>query len=291
MRHYCTLFDGGYALRGLLMLRSLMRWDPGARVTVLALNDAAARLIREASAIEVWPTDFVRLVSVGCLLPYFPTLPQLRATRSHAEFCWGLASMLLVERLASGDVRQDEAVVYLDADLVFHGDPVTLWDRAAWASVAIVPHQFALEYADRESTSGRYNVAWVMLRNDDAGLACARWWADRCVERCSRETCGDQRYLDEFGARWTGRVCDLDGSGIGLAPWNVHARKLATNGAGIPTADGQEVIYYHLHEWAPTSPFRRTLGYPLSEDAARLIYEPYEAAYREAEARYGGLLK
>ena len=47
MNHYCTYFDRGYLAVGLALWDSLRRFDPAAELSVLALDDDTAAVLRQ----------------------------------------------------------------------------------------------------------------------------------------------------------------------------------------------------------------------------------------------------
>jgi hypothetical protein len=115
-------------------------------------------------------------------------------------------------------------------------------------SIQIVEHRFPPRLADL-AANGRFNVEWVTFKNDARGLACARWWRDRCNEWCFARAepgrFGDQKYLDEWPERFEG-VQVLAHIGGGLAPWN-HERWALTQREGGVFVDGVPLVFFHYH--------------------------------------------
>lgn len=235
-RHYLTLFDSSYAVKGALMLASLADHSSEPyEVTLIALSDCVAAI----------PWINTRVVSVAALEAAVPGLQAARAQRTWREYCWTLASVATRWRLAQ--LEPGEALTYLDADLGFFGDPAACFAELGNRSIGIVPHRFAPVHRDYEAASGLFNVSWLSLRNDDIGRACVEDWAGRVLARCSESECGDQRHLDAWPDRYGAALHVFDSPGIGVAPWNVFAYRVEPG--HTVTVDEQPVVFYHYHEF------------------------------------------
>ena len=290
MRHYVTLFDSNYLVKGLLMLRSLQRVSRGPyEVTVIALDERVASL-KSANAV---------FVPYAALETAVTALREVRRIRTRREWCWSLASAALRWRMTQ--VEPNEIVTYLDSDLGFYSDPEACFGELGDRSIGIVPHRFAAEYESYIDTSGEFNVSLVSLRNDEVGRRCAEVWTQQVLENCSESDCGDQRYLDAWPTEYGDHLCVFGSPGIGVAPWNVFGYEVTTAPAGV-TANGHPVVFYHYHELvdalgkAPptTMPetvggaryldgFRLTLGYPLRAVDIDTFYRSYCRDYRNLE--------
>jgi hypothetical protein len=184
-----------------------------------------------------------------------------------------------------------EVITYLDADLCFFSDPAPLFGELGAGSIGLTAHRFPPRLRQLEAT-GIYNVAWLSFRRDTAGLAALQWWRERCLEWCfdrlEPTRFADQKYLDDWPARFPGVVV-LQHPGANLAPWNFDAHRLS----GTPDrvrVDDQPLIFFHFHglkqpaAWlydANVSNYQTRFSAPLR----RLVYRPYiralEAARRQ----------
>lgn len=238
-RHFCTLFDQNYLLKGLVMLNSLYRQCPSARVFVLCMDDETHTILGE-------------LGLPGVALLYLAEVEddQLLAVkpgRGVAEYCWTLASCLTWHVFQSRPEVTN--LTYLDADLMFFSPVEPLFAEIGDASIAIIEHRFYPRYAD-SIVNGRFCVEWVGFRRDAQGLACLKRWREQCIEWCFNRLeagrMGDQKYLDEWPERFTS-VCILQHPGAGVAPWN-YANYEITRGAEGIMVDGAPLIFYHFHQ-------------------------------------------
>jgi hypothetical protein len=240
MRYFCTYFDQGYLSRGLALYRSLRRHCPDARLWVLCMDEASysdlARLALpglELIAIEEFERGDAELL-------------RAKASRSRVEYYFTCTPSLPLYIL--GRWPEVDLITYLDADLYFFADPQPVFDELGPGSVAVIPHRFVRRV--RQLTKlGRYNVGWVSFRRDESGLACLRWWRERCNEWCYDRYDGrrfaDQKYLDEWPRRFSG-VVEITHKGANLAPWNIAGYQIRAGEAGV-WADADPLIFYHFH--------------------------------------------
>jgi hypothetical protein len=92
-------------------------------------------------------------------------------------------------------------------------------------------------------------VGRLTYRRDERGLACLRWWRERCLEWChDRVEAGrfaEQKYLDDWPERFPGVVV-LRHPGASLAPWNLETHRLTVHEQGV-RVDGEPLVFYHAH--------------------------------------------
>jgi hypothetical protein len=281
VKHYCTYFDSKYLPLGMALAASLQRHDPGATLWVLALDeDAAAHLGRLN-----WAN--VRVVAEAGLLRADPELANVAGSRSRREFIFTLTACWVRWLLQTHpEIAQ---VAYVDSDLYFFSDPAPAWAELGEASVLIVPHRFP-PWHDDSRLYGRFNVGWLVFRNDAAALACLDWWRKCCLESCALEAdgvrYGDQKYLDDWPQRFGPAVTIGGHPGVNLAPWNWAGHRFELGTAGV-RVDGAPLVVFHFAQ------FRRIAGawwdsgqleYGVMPLGLRSrIYGPYAAALDAAE--------
>jgi hypothetical protein len=239
-RHYCTLFDRNYLVKGLTMLRSLAVHSPGARVHVLCMDELTRTLLDRAALPGVTTLPLAEVET--------PDVLAVKATRSVAEYCWTLAPVLtshVMHKHADIDM-----LTYLDADLMFFSPVEPLFDEMGAASIAAIEHRYTPRLAHLE-VYGRFNVQWVSFRRSDQGVACLTSWRDQCIEWCFAKVedgkLGDQKYLDAWPDRFSEfRV--LGHVGAGVAPWN-YANYRFSEQAGRLQVDDRPLVFYHFHQF------------------------------------------
>ncbi|WP_247887246.1 glycosyltransferase [Azospirillum sp. SYSU D00513] len=236
---FCTYFDSGYAPRGLLMLESLLKHAPEARVFVLCLDDKAARIVRERQ-------PSARVITLSDLETFDPDLAAVKQSRSAVEYYFTCTPCL--PRYVLSQVPSAVSVTYLDADLLFYESPQRVFAEIGAASIAIVPHRFAPALADR-ARFGIYNVAWVTWRNDIEGRRCLEDYRRDCLawcyDRLEDQKFADQKYLDNWPLRYRS-IHAIAGKGMNLGPWNLDNYNFEAH-EGTLRIEGEPLVFYHFH--------------------------------------------
>ncbi len=193
---------------------------------------------------------FDRVVTAEAL-----AIPRVRSwlfKHDLVEACTAVKGQMLLETLAAGF----DKVVYLDPDIaVFHPlDSVIA--RLDSASVVLTPHQCepnadAQAMRDNELTSlqyGSYNLGFLGVRQDAAGLAFATWWARllhrACYDEVAKGLFTDQKYCDLVPGLFERVHVERD-PGCNVASWNLSQRRLRFEQGGI-VVNGSKLKFYHF---------------------------------------------
>lgn len=275
-RYFCTLFDSGYLLKGLAMIRSLERFCPGMKIHVLCM-DAPTRHI-----LEHLDLPYVNCISLAEIES--EELLKAKADRGVAEYCWTLSSCFTWHVMQQ--YTEIDFLTYVDADLLFYSDVQPLFDEIGDASIAIIEHRFSERLKDRE-VNGRFCVEWDSFRRDEQGLACLSRWREQCLEWCYYRLedgkMGDQKYLDEWPDRYS-KCHILMHPGAGIAPWNYAQYRFGKDAAGKITVEGSPLIFYHFHQFQllDNGNFDRLSAFYTSECAEPDdVYVDYETTLRK----------
>jgi hypothetical protein len=280
MNNFCTLFDSGYLIKGVAMLKSLARFCPGARVYVLCM-DARAQEILEALALPGVVCIPLADIEDAALL-------EAKKDRSIAEYCWTLTPCLPWHVLRHNpDI---DFITYVDADLLFYSTPQPLFDEIGDSSIVIIEHRFTPSLKKELEVNGRFCVEWVGFRRNEEGMACLSRWREQCIEWCHDRLedlrFGDQKYLDEWPDRY--RSCHiLQHVGAGVAPWNYAQYAFGEDSAGHITVQGAPLIFYHFHQFKllDNGGFDRLSAiYASVCPEPALVYELYESTLVSALA-------
>ncbi|KDB08742.1 hypothetical protein LIG30_2200 [Burkholderia sp. lig30] len=240
VRHYCTLFDRNYLIKGLAMYQSLERHAGDFRLHILCMDDHAYDLL---ARLALPRAELIRLTDFED-----QALLAVKADRTVAEYCWTCAPCLPVYMLE----RHPEVdfITYLDADLLFYSSLEPLYAEIGSASSVIVEHRFSPRFASA-IVNGRYNVQWVSFRRDAAGLETLYWWRDKCIEWCfyrlEDDRMGDQKYLDCWTTKFKG-VHELQHVGAGTGPWNYANYRIRDEGGQV-WVDDVPLVFYHFHSY------------------------------------------
>lgn len=279
MRHFCTYFDRNYLPRGLALYRSLARTCASFRLWILCMDAGCYDLLARLHLPQV------RLISIDEFEQADPELTATKETRSRIEYYFTCSPSLPLYVLRSEP--EIDIITYLDADMYLFSDLEPIFDAFSTHSIGITGHRFPVALLHLEEY-GRYNVGWLMFRNDRAGLECLAWWRARCLEWCyDRYEAGrfaDQKYLDEWPHRFPGTVV-LDHPGLNAAPWNLGGTSVCQAGAAV-RINGRPLVCFHFHGFKRIWPWLyepNLIEYQVKSSMAirRGIFAPY---LREVEA-------
>lgn len=273
-RHFCTYFDRHYLARGLALYESLDQHASPFVLHVLCLDEATRQ------ALTALRLPHIAFVSLQEFEANDPALAVARGNRSRVEYyftCSPSWALYVLEHQPDADT-----VTYVDADLYFFGSPDPIYDELGEESILIVGHRFPdhLRHLER---FGKYNVGLLAFRRGSVARECLRWWRERCLEWCHDRVedgrFADQRYLDDWPARFPGVVV-LRQKGAGLAPWNWMRYDLSIRDSTL-RVDGQVLVFFHFHGLRMLS---------------RWLYDPQLARYGQVPSRvkrwlYGRYIK
>ena len=231
---YCTVFDRNYAPRGLALYRSLERHAEPFRLFAFCMDAEAKTLLDRLDA------PHLVTVAIDEVERWDPELKKVRPTRTAVEYSW-----TAVPAVCRFLLEREPLITYLDADLCFFSSPQPLFDELGDDSILVVPQRGDARY---EVAHGKYNVGWVTLRRDANGQGALDWWRERCLEWCHARVepgrFGDQKYLDEWPARFGGVTVSRN-EGAGLAPWNQHGCRFEAGPDGPVAVDGRPLVFFH----------------------------------------------
>lgn len=271
-RYFCTLFDSGYLLKGLAMIRSLARCCPGMKIYVLCMDEQAKIILNRL--------DLPYITCITLTEVEDDELLKAKANRGVAEYCWTLSSCFTWYVMQNNP--EINMLTYVDADLLFYSDVQPIFDEIGDASIAIIEHRFSERLKDRE-VNGRFCVEWNSFRRDKQGLACLSRWRQQCIDWCYYRLedgkMGDQKYLDEWPERYSSCHIIMH-PGAGIAPWNYSQYRFGEDAHGNITVEDAPLIFYHFHQFQllNNGTFDRLSTFYTSEcREPNAVYETYEA--------------
>jgi len=275
---YCTYFDKGFLLRGLALHSSLIRYNPNAKLWILAFDKYTEDVLNKMK---------LRGVTVISLRNFEDKeLLAVKPTRHTVEYYWTCTpSWVLYIMKKNPSV---ENVVYLDADLYFYSDPDKGVLEIGTKSLLAVEHRFPKGREGMEVVAGRFNLAFNVFKNNPIGKKCVERWKGQCLDWCYWEPdgdkLGDQKYLNEWPRLYGGELVISKNLGVDVAPWNVSQYKITSKGKDI-YINSDRLVCYHFHQFQILGPnhYSRVLGYTLPKMVVDLIYKPYE---KELDTQY-----
>ena len=263
---YVTFFDSVYLPQGLALHESIQRWDPGARLTVYAMDAKTHEALTTLAA----PTMEVR--SAWDRLP--SEVRDLRGQRDWVSLLWTSTPFIIADRLK--DLGVGQTLYYVDADMAFFGapDPVEAEFKESGRDVLITAHNFAPEY-DASSSVGEFAVQFIGARRDGSEDILDSW-SRQCLEACptspTSEAFGDQKYLDSWPSDFPQRIHIASNQEWFQGPWNA---------VRYPAS---RAIAYHFHglRIMSSNRARLTTHYRLPEPTVKALYLPYVEALARA---------
>lgn len=283
-RHFCTYFDRNYLVRALALHASLRQHGGPFTLWTLCLDDAAFEAVCELDE-----PDIVA-IALGELEDADPALKEAKEDRTRIEYYFTLSPILPLHILDKN--RSIPAITYLDSDLYFFSSAEHVFEEIADAPIAIIEHRFPPHLHDHERY-GRFNVGWITFARSDPGIACLRWWRERCVEWCydrvEDDRFADQKYLDRWPELFGDDVHVIEHLGANLAPWSLENHPLTVRGDQV-FVGGQPLVFFHFQGLMHVRPWLvdpnvADYGTKLGAVARRRIFRPYLGALHDMQGR------
>ena len=268
---FCTYFDKGFLLKGLALHSSLIKHNPNAKLWILAFDKYTEKILKRLK---------LSGVTVIALRDFEDKeLLSVKPSRHPVEYYWTCTPSWITYIMKKNP--SVKYVTYLDGDLYFYSDPQMGVGNIGKKSLLAVEHRFPKGKENLAIGSGRFNVAFNVFKNDKIGVSCLKRWKNQCLEWCywkhENGKLGDQMYLDEWPKLYGNNLAISKNVGLNAAPWNISQYKV-TNKKSWTYINNDKLICYHFHQFQILGPnhFSRVLGYTLSKNVIKYIYEPYE---------------
>lgn len=268
---FCTYFDRGFLQKGLALHASLVHHNPEAKLWILTFDVYTEKILKKMK---------LKGVTVVPLKDFEDReLLAVKPTRNKVEYIWTTTPSLPLYVFKNNP--NAKYAVYLDADLFVYSDIMAGVAEIGKASILAVPHRFPKGREHLAKDSGYFNVAFNVFKNDETGIKCLKRWRDQCIEWCYWKSedgkLGDQMYLDEWPKLYGKQLVISKNIGVDTAPWNIAQYKVSKRGE-YTYINNTKLSCYHFHQFQILGPtnFSRVLGYTLSKEVVKNIYEPYE---------------
>ena len=240
MYYFCTYFDSHYLTRGLALYESLENQCSSFELWILCMDNESYSILSKISL------PHARLIKLDEFESGDEALLEAKRNRSRIEYYFTCTPSLPL--YVFNHCPEAELVTYVDADHYFFSDPLPIFEELGDNSILVIEHRLPphLKYLEDR---GLFNVGVLSFRRDEEGMACLRWWRERCIEWCY-DYCedgrfADQKYLDMWPQLFR-RVKVLQNKGAGLAPWNASNYEIVVTKDKLTVA-GDELVCYHFH--------------------------------------------
>lgn len=247
---YCTLFGSNYLDKGMTMIDSLLDVSPDSIVYVLCMDDLTLQALNRFYLFSVHTISLEEFED--------GELKLIKNNRTFAEYCWTSTAKLIRYVIKKGIDR----CTYIDADLFFYRNPDYLIEEMInqKCTVQVVPHRFPNNKRGRiqEKESGKNCVQFNTFTNSDDSIELLEQWIRQCVEECSLENGGDQKYTDSWGQLTFVNVSKNGGAGI--APWNITRFRRVKNKIltvfDIEEKKEYDLVFYHFQNVTSLDKYR-----------------------------------
>ena len=263
-RHYCTLFDKNYLYKGVAMYRSLENVGTSFHLWILTMDRETHECLSKLTL------PFATLISLNDFED--SDLKKIKSDRTSVEYCWTITPSLPLFLLKNKTLSE---VTYIDADLYFYDNPEPIFSELNDRSILLIEHRYTRSQMVLEKYSGKYNVQFMIFKNDKLSLQALEWWRERCLEWCYHRyedgKLGDQLYINDWPQRFEG-VHVLENIGAGIAPWNTQQYKIKKINNKILVND-VPVVFYHFHAFHlySKSKFDYASGYWIPKDVKKYL--------------------
>lgn len=235
---YCIILTRYRLHQGLALYRSLTKNSSDPRICFLCIDDETFDVL---SALKLKNAFLIKLSDIET-----KELAEIRSKRKLNEYCWTLKPVFM--EFLMKNVNKASRVTYLDADLYFYSDPERIYKDASQCTVLLTKHDYSPSFDQVVSACGKYNSGFVSVKNNHHGIACVRWWKDKCMDWCSETPqngrYGDQKYLDFMAFNFQ-RVCNVIAPGVNIAPWNQSKYRFSEKDGKVFVNDWP-LIFYHF---------------------------------------------
>jgi len=258
------------------MLNSLQRYARNKfHVYVFTFDDLSYKILTDLS---------LENISVISLNEFeTPELLEVKKERTKAEYCWTCTPAVIKHVFKKYKVQN---CTYIDADLMFYEDPsVLLSELNTENTVLITEHRYSfMERIYEGKRAGRFCVQFITFNTLEESQLILNTWAGQCIEWCYNRyedsKFGDQKYLDEWPARYKG-VHILENEGGGVAPWNIKKYKFIKKDDEIMIEKKQskkkfKLVFFHFQSLKLKENNTADLGWHhINKKLRKTIYSAY----------------
>lgn len=267
-----------YAPQAAVMLESIRRFEPTARVVLILVDE-----IPTDGSYEDFLQSFDEVITARDLLG--SQHDEWMAPYSVVEACTSVKGPALEHLLQHGD-----QVIYLDPDTMLFAPLTAFREQLAKCSILLTPHQILPvsitdPYIADEIDSLRYgvfNFGVFGVRSTEQGKEFATWWSNRLskysVDDVSRGIFTDQKWGNLVPIFFSDSEIHRD-AGMNVASWNLHLRPISLDGTGTYLVGDQTLVLYHFSKMTHLgrhASLPKVLNNPLAAELIRFYLERLE---------------
>lgn len=221
------------------MMESLLAVEKNAVIYVLCMDKLCKDIL------DQWFSS--RVITISLEEFEDDELLSVKSRRSKGEYCWTCTAKLIKYVISHYGC---EMCTYVDSDLFFYSSPQPLFDEMieSGSEVQVVPHRFppTLSGYYQEKKNGSNCVQFNTFSSSDQSMALLDKWIGQCIQDCSVENTGDQKYTSEWNNLSFVNVSGHHGAGI--APWNLTRYQYVDKETVLDYYNHKQysIIFYHF---------------------------------------------
>ena len=199
----CTITSKIRVYQFLALYESIIKNNIRGLLFVFCVDRESYDLLNKMGISKAFIIDFSKLED--------KTLIDIKKERQLYEYCWTLKPVVL--EYIFGKYPEIKKIIYVDSDIYFFSDPLSIINRIKKWSVIVTSHK----------SSKKVNGGFVCFKRDKIGLDALKWWKKQCFDWCyayyDNGNFGDQGHLDRLRKHFR-NIYYLEHPGINLASWN-----------------------------------------------------------------------
>jgi glycosyltransferase involved in cell wall biosynthesis len=242
----CTIIARNYIAYAKVLAASYLEHHPDGRFYVLVVDGLGDDVNPQPGLHVLGPEDMT--------IPYFQ---QMCMQYDVTELCTAVKPSLLKLLL---ERYQEEAVVYLDPDIMIMRPLVELQAALECSSIVLIPHLLDPIPLDGKRPSerdiliaGAYNLGFIALKKSQEVDRFLSWWEERLADDCrvdvARGLFVDQKWIDLIPGLFDSTTILRDET-YDVAYWNLHSRSVR-RGADDFLVNGRPLAFFHFSGFDP----------------------------------------
>ncbi|WP_175548356.1 putative nucleotide-diphospho-sugar transferase [Lutispora thermophila] len=224
----CTIISKLRIHQFLALYESIIKNRMAAHLFVFCVDRESYDLLKKMGISKAVIIDFSKLED--------KTLINLRKERKIYEYCWTIKPVV-IEYIFKKHSKIKK-ILYVDSDIYFFSDPLSIINRIKKWSVIVTTHR----------SSKNINGGFVCFKRDKIGLEALKWWKRQCFNWCydyfDNGNFGDQGHLDRLKKHYR-NIYYLEHPGFNVASWNEHLYQIKTYDDRV-YVDNVRMVFYHF---------------------------------------------
>jgi hypothetical protein len=246
----CTIVAKNYVAAARTLCRSFLKFHPGGKCFVLVVDDFEGYLRPKDE-----PFELVALSELG-----IPDPPSFCFKYNITELCTAVKAHFLDYLLRRRGIGR---LLYLDPDIMVTNGLGGLFARLDTSDIVLTPH-LDTDYPEDNllpddayiMRAGAFNLGFVGVNDGENARAFLDWWAGKLSNKCFIDPAAgyfvDQKFVDLVPTLFDNYYIEK-GVGYNAAYWNLHSRRLSSEGGGW-TCNGGPLYFFHFSGYDPRQP-------------------------------------